>query len=342
MLRISNLTGFGGQGDSVPPIITSASSVSVQENYHLSFTITTDEAATITIGGVDAAQVELASNTFATSHVLRWSSDGTRDYESPADVGGNNVYDVTLTPTNAYGTVGATQSLAITVTNIVTEDPNWPMVKFLTGYEGSNLSVVVTDESPSAHGTGTVSGSGTIVTAIKKFGASSFAFDGGTVIRWPHHADFDIAAQHFTLDTFVRFNTVSGVQFMIGVWPASSDLSWILYANNNQLAWNVSTDGSNNFNDLLGGSLSTATQYHARVDYDGTKYRLYLDGTMVASSSTARTIHNSSAAFVLGGNSDNGAFWLSGHLDETELTIGVARCGSDSGFTAPVAAYPRG
>lgn len=104
--------------DVIAPTITSASSVSVAENATLSFTITTDEPATITIGGADAAQVELASNTLATSHTLRWSSNGTRDYETPADSDADNVYDITITATDAALNASTPQSFAITVTNV--------------------------------------------------------------------------------------------------------------------------------------------------------------------------------------------------------------------------------
>jgi Bacterial Ig-like domain len=107
--------------DTTAPSITSASSTSIAENQQLAFTVTTNEAATIAIGGADAAQFELASNPLGTSRVLRWAGNGTRDFETPADAGANNVYDITLTPTDAAGNAGTAQNFAVTVTNVVDE-----------------------------------------------------------------------------------------------------------------------------------------------------------------------------------------------------------------------------
>lgn len=103
--------------DATAPTITSAASTTVAENAALAWSIITDENATVVIGGTDAAQFELASNPSSTTRVLRWSSNGTRDFEIPADSGGNNVYNITLTPTDAVGNVGSAQNFTVTVTD---------------------------------------------------------------------------------------------------------------------------------------------------------------------------------------------------------------------------------
>lgn len=81
--------------DTTAPTITSSNAIGVASGAQLAHTLTANESVTWTItGGADAAQFEISGST------LRWSSNGTRDFYSPADSGANNVYDVQVTATD--------------------------------------------------------------------------------------------------------------------------------------------------------------------------------------------------------------------------------------------------
>jgi len=226
-------------------------------------------------------------------------------------------------------------------------DPNWTSVKLLLGFEGTNGSTGspgMTDESSAAHGTATFSGGSTAVidTAQFKFGSSSIKFNNG-YIKWTDSADWDFGSGAFTVETFVRFNVATGTQLLVCQWvnPGTSK-AWALRLNSGALEWIVTTDGSTQLTDLtFAWSPSTATWYHVCVDYDGSKYRLYIDGVMKASSTTARTIFNSTYNLSLGSDAVDGSWWMNGWLDELRITKGVARYASDSGYTVPSAAFPR-
>src|SRR4051794_7322236 len=62
------------------------------------------------VGGADAAKFTVNSSTGALSLV------SAPDYETPTDIGGNNVYDVTVQVSD--GTLTDTQAIAVTVTNV--------------------------------------------------------------------------------------------------------------------------------------------------------------------------------------------------------------------------------
>ncbi len=346
MLKVTHLTGFGSGGS--VPTITSSASASVSENYPLLFSITTATAAILTIGGADALLVELVSNTFSNTHQLRWAGNITKDYESPNDANTDNVYAITLMATGLNGNT-ATQSLNITVTDIATEDPHWSNVVFLTGFEGANGSITVTDESPSLHGNALIQGSGTITTSQQKFGSSSYNFNGSSSMQWNNHTDFLLGSGNFTMEIFFRLTSLASAnQTLMAVFPsAAGQLSWIFYVNTNgsggALFMNQSTTGSNNAALLsqTGHPILGNAWRHACIDFNGTKYRMYLDGTMVASSTATATFFASTAKFAMGSNSDGGGLWLTGQTDEARLTK-YARYASDGGFTVPAAAYPRG
>lgn len=120
--------------DTTPPTFLTSTSGSVIENATLSFTITTDEKTTKVItGGADSAQFELVSGgTSAFSHVLRWSSNGTRDFDAPADTDLNNTYVVQVTATDESGNNTTQQTITITVIDDVSEGSPMGLLLALT------------------------------------------------------------------------------------------------------------------------------------------------------------------------------------------------------------------
>ena len=104
--------------DTTPPTFAS-SSFSVSENIATSATAATirvSESATVTISsGVDAARFNISRSDTDTA-IIKFNVSP--DFEAPIDSGGNNVYDLTLTATDAAANAG-TQAITITVTNVV-------------------------------------------------------------------------------------------------------------------------------------------------------------------------------------------------------------------------------
>jgi len=346
MLKMSQFTGFGGGG--TPPAIISANSVSLNENNYLAFSIVTNSMSKITIGGIDAAKVELAANPFALTHTLRWAGNITKDYEIPDDANTDNVYSITLQASDTSGNTSDLQYFNITVMDIIFEDSYWlTSTVFLTGFEGANGSRVVTDESfVGHHGNATVA-TGVITTADKKYGASSWSTNNQT-LRWPIHNDFRLGTAPFTVECFFKLNSfASNNNSLMGVFSsAAGNLSWLMYVNTNGTAGQIimqwSATGSDNNGDLATGFTditSLGTWYHACVDFDGTTYRSYVNGVMKASSTTLHGFYNSTADFAIGSNSDAGGLFLNGNVDEARITKTARYAGS---FTVPTDAYPRG
>ena len=224
-------------------------------------------------------------------------------------------------------------------------DPYFGNVVLLMGYEGPNNSTGapgMTDESPAAHGTATTNGgSVSIVTGQFKFGTSSLNLGGGSDIQFPDSNDFYFGSGNYTIELWVRHSNVAGQQAYVGQWQSAGNYSYLLSTTSTALTLNVSTDGTNNF--AISGSWSPVinTWYHIAVDWDGVKTRLYVNGAMIGSDTTARTFFNSPNNFSIGSTSLDNAVWFNGWMDELRITKGVARYASDSGFAVPTAAFPR-
>ena len=114
-----NLSWTVATPDTTAPTFTSSSSFSVAENIATSAnaaTIKVSESATVTISaGADAALFNIITSDSVTA-LIRFKVSP--NFEAPADVGGNNVYEITLTATDTAANTG-TQSITITVTDVV-------------------------------------------------------------------------------------------------------------------------------------------------------------------------------------------------------------------------------
>jgi len=105
--------------DTTAPTFTSSRSFSAAENIATSAnaaTVKVSESATVTISsGLDAALFSIIFSDSVTA-LLRFKSSP--NFESPSDSGGNNVYDLVLTATDAVNNAG-TQTITISVTDVV-------------------------------------------------------------------------------------------------------------------------------------------------------------------------------------------------------------------------------
>lgn len=101
--------GFTLTATLVIDMITSASTGDAVSLSPLAFPLTASQDVTWSIvGGVDQALFELSGST------LRWLSDGTQDFSSPADSDTNNTYIVTVRATNSDGAIDE-ETITITV-----------------------------------------------------------------------------------------------------------------------------------------------------------------------------------------------------------------------------------
>lgn len=228
-------------------------------------------------------------------------------------------------------------------------DPNFASVKLLLGFEGADASTTLTDESSAPH-TFTAVGNAQIDTAQFKYGTSAGLFDGaGDEWNTPDSADWRLSAANsdqFTVETWIHL--ASGSTFyahsIIGQGDTNGNLSWKLRMVDTfqTVRFSYSPSGTGWTDITTSTGITLATWTHIMVDKDsGGKIRIYIDGVMRASSTPADSSFFNSTNPLRIGAALFGGDPMNGHLDELRITKGVARCGSDAGFTPPTAAFPR-
>lgn len=218
-------------------------------------------------------------------------------------------------------------------------DPHWANVVLLCGFEGPDASTSFVDESSFARAL-TVTGDAQIDTAQFKYGEASAKFDGaGDYVAASDSTDLEFGADPFTVECFVRFLAVSSYSGILSKRDGSSSTVW-------GLRWSSSTNafgfyyGSTSVSVTLTPTIGT--WYHLAVDYDGSRLRFYLDGTMSAYSDSYTSMTDTVGQIWIGSvRSGLSALSINGHLDEVRITKGVARYATDGSFAVPTEAFPR-
>lgn len=241
-------------------------------------------------------------------------------------------------------------------------DAHFANVVLLCGFEGSDGSTTLDDESASNH-TLTAAGNAQIDTALFKYGASSLLLDGtGDVVTAPNSANFQFGSGQFTVECHYRPGASmasAATQYLVALYDTNSQRSWTLGVSETaggfkRIIFGYSTAGtsataleSNTLSPPLGaGGWGTSDGFvHVAVDRDGSnQLRMYVEGVQVYSQPLAVTLFNSTASLSIGGFLTSGApagNYLNGSIDELRITKGVARYATDSSFTPPASAYPR-
>jgi hypothetical protein len=164
-------------------------------------------------------------------------------------------------------------------------------------------------------------------------------------MAWTDSTDFHLTTSQFTIDAWVQFNSVAVQQYFMGVWGGSGNWSWVFYfnpASGGALNFGVSTTGSNFFVAATGAwAPTTGVWYFVSCDFDGTTYRVYVNGTMIGSGTTLYSINPLAGLLSIGSDANRAASNLNGYMDEVRLTKGAARYATNTSFPVPTAAFPR-
>jgi hypothetical protein len=219
--------------------------------------------------------------------------------------------------------------------SVFATDASWSSVVFLCGFEVSTW-----DESTvnNKGGGGSITGASGGLAWGGTFTQGQYALilagtDGLTYANSSN--DLIFPTQHFTIECVVNTTTTAaGTAFVMGVWYSGAGRSWRIIRSGSTYQFQVSTTGSDVITVLTGGTITANNWLNLAVDFDGTTYRMYINGPMVASSTTLHTMYSSPYVMSVG-YVDGSIGGFTGGIDEIRITKGVARYASNSGYTAP-------
>lgn len=238
-----------------------------------------------------------------------------------------------------------TPAFAVSTSTIFDTD-----TKLMLHTNGADASTTFTDSSTTAN-TVTAVGNAQIDTAQSKFGGASGLFDGtGDYLTVPDSANWAFGSGAFTIDFWVRFNTVpAGFTALVTQFDAfNTDRSWQIghTGSTNTFSFAVSNTGSSTADAISASwSPSTATWYHIAIIRTGDSLKAFIDGTQVGSTytlSAAYSLKDSAGLLVVGAQQSSGGsntyqFFHDGWIEELRIVKGTAVWTSN--FTPPSAEY---
>lgn len=197
---------------------------------------------------------------------------------------------------------------------------------------------------PAGTGAHTVTSNGGafIDTSQSKFGGASgkFVASSSQYLSIPDSADWYFGTGDFTIDFWVRFNTLPGVSGEMDLYAQQTDGTHRLFFGLENVGgtykWRVtSDDGGINIENAT--AISTGTWYHVALVRSSSSWYIFQAGTQIGTTYTGSgAIGDYSGALNIGRN-PGGVYYLDGWLDEYRVSKAVARWTSN--FTAPTAAY---
>ncbi len=168
-------------------------------------------------------------------------------------------------------------------------------------------------------------------TSDSKFGSSCLSLDGvGDYIRC---TNMEITGERWTLETFIKFNDTA-----ITTIFSSETASTLLfnYDTSKLRIWLGDGSGWNIASALFGTTvLNTDQWYHLVLEYDGTTYRVYVDGVEDITVTSATRIANMRGLYV--GASSSGGSPINAKFDELRVSVDTARYGG--AFTPPASSF---
>jgi len=180
-------------------------------------------------------------------------------------------------------------------------------------------------------------GNAQISTAQFKFSPSSIAFDGTGDYLTSNPATTDMYAfgsGDFTIEFWLRLNTVSGTQVVYDQRPTSGGVYPAFFMSGSTLTYFV------NGVSRITTTLSSGIWYHIALSRSGTSTKLFVNGAQAGSTYTDSNVYlNTALRPVLGADATNfTSNWLNGYLQDVRVTKGYARYTAN--FTTPTSAFP--
>ncbi len=264
--------------------------------------------------------------------------DGTGDAPLNED---SEAYEVDILDGPGGTVLRTLTATAETVVYDTTLDP--VMATLLAPYDAD------ADDDSSNAATGTLGAQATIQTTVKRIGAGCVEFSpSGAVdpslsfVSYPDLAAYTIGTQPYTLEGWFRFKDVAGIQMLISHYQQTSggNRAWHLHWNNSdsKFKW-VVFDFIDRTLESSVVTMAADTWFHIAVTRDANDVtRMFLNGKVIASETTARDIDNSGTVIYVGkwrGITDD--LPLNGFADDVRLVVG--RVAYTEPFVPPIVAH---
>ena len=241
------------------------------------------------------------------------------------------------------------------ITGSTVGDVNFPYVKWLSPFDGTNGATSTTDESD-INATVTFQGSSTISTAQSKFGGSSlyspnanpagvYVAGAGSTIDltadftfewWFHRIQVSLSNNQMVGPIYGQASTTTCASkgLLIGYKSSTYADQSAIYCSSNGSSWDVASNVA-----LGAGSLGTVGQWvHMAMVRSGSDWSYYVDGTRTYTGSLGSSTISAPGTNIVLGMSWDAESQMEGYWDDFRISVGLARY-TGASFTVPTTAH---
>lgn len=275
--------------------------------------------ATVAFSHAFTVQVEGPAGITDTHSMTLSVTTGCDDYVIPLSEGA--IFDLS----------GSEENLAPAANELhicgVIRDQQFANVTSLLHFDGVDAATSIVDVTSA---TWTPAGSAQLDTAQRRFGQSSLLLNGTTDYIRSSSASSVLAGfqadTDFTFELMVRPAELSGIRYLATKRDTGEGREWTLYLNEGAASLAV-FDNAGTQAVALSAPSSIALNTWSAIAFTraGNVWRLFVNGSLVASQSVSFTYGTNSDPLTIGSDPSTPLRFLSGHIDEVRTTKGVAR-----------------
>lgn len=319
----------GAVGDVTAPVISTGAAFDTFNRQQFLTTLAANEDVSWAIvGGADQAKfdiVDTSGNVCKTGAILRM--------DKTTWTGSDDSYEVQIQAKDANGNT-ANKTITVTVLEAL------PQPVFQTFFEGiDNQTTPIADDIAAK----IISlSSGAKLTGTDPLqGVTSLLITGGQQrASTPDHADFHFGGGEFSIEALIRPTSLPAAGAAGGIvsqMAANTDRRSFRFniGSTGTLSFLWSDDGDDATSvSSAAGLIAPNVTYRVLIDRDETKrFRLYIDGVMVATTSSTQALHDSNVAIQFGNSGHTFGEPFAGRIDSVRIWKGFALAGSDAGYT---------
>jgi hypothetical protein len=213
--------------------------------------------------------------------------------------------------------------------------------ELVANFDGGDADTAYTSEDAGAR-VATFVGTAALDNAQRKFSGTSLFCDGNSdYVTFPQSTDFDLGANDFTVESWIRFNgdPTTTTQTWVAKWGSASLREFAFSLINNVLTMSYSTSGSNALTHEEPWNPDGDVWYHVASVREGDSWRLFVDGVQLGTDETlAVTLATVSTSLAVGAN--NNGTWVNffdGWIDSVRIIKGTALY--TNAFTPPTRSF---
>ena len=218
--------------------------------------------------------------------------------------------------------------------------------KLLLHCNGVDESIDFIDDGDTGH-TVTAEDNAQLDTAQRKFGSASGLFDGvGAHLTIPDSDDWSFGVDNFTVDCWVRFNSLDGIQYLLMQWEDDNNYWLINKSSLHALSMSFISGGVNKGNYTVQSGqidLEINKWYHVAFERIGVSAKIFINGisyTLVETAAFSTNDVGNVNGILYIGKPGIANYYLNGWIDEFRITKGIARWTSN--FDVPAGLHKYG